>query len=171
MKKIDFKSLNTWQIIASILTALTILFLSNYFYSLLIWISFIITIPVFLGFLVVMGVLTYSLFFKKYVKKKKALVIYSLILFIYVVFYFFIINYDIGPVEDDTFLKIMCKLNPETEVVVSGGSYGCKGEHYHIDKYLKKWNGYHGCNESTKGYRDGYIGGIESCELRWHFNM
>jgi|SRR3989344_4749124 len=78
-------------------------------------------------------------------------------------------------VEDRPLWELACKARPLCDVVSLGG-VGCnnvdnlfqKGEYptdpNQID--LVKWNGYKGCNESTKGYSQsygGHISGIESC--------
>lgn len=63
--------------------------------------------------------------------------------------------------ENKPFDTFICTTNPFTYVGI--GSYPCTNSETYLFKQLVKWKGYKGCNESTKGYEEGYITNLISC--------
>lgn len=86
-------------------------------------------------------------------------IIYSfmfILLLIFSVLFFYPVAGEIT--EGSLFLTVSCGIKPFHYVSLTKGSFICNNENHYTFEYLKNWNGYHGCNESTPGYNGG--GGI-----------
>lgn len=83
-----------------------------------------------------------------------------------VLFIVFILVYPVPLlIEDRPLFTFTCKLNPFT-YVAENTTYTCNDEQDYTFQYLQGWQGYHGCNESTKGYDGkGHITNLASCQL------
>jgi len=90
--------------------------------------------------------------------------IFSLILLFLLIFF-----YPVGGqiIEDNSILEKICEIQPFCKVGI-GGSWPCNvGKDDYIEPRLKKWSGFKGCNNQTKGYsEEGYVRGLKSCSCR-----
>lgn len=97
--------------------------------------------------------------------KKQNKLKYFIIAIIVIVIYFLMVRYPAGKiVEDRPVLKILCEMYPFQDVG-GCGNFICDDETDYTFKLLENWSGYNGCNESTKGYKDGKIYGLTCCNI------
>jgi len=165
-----------WHIFAAIISAIAGFLLLTYFVPSVDFLALSIPFfPLFAPFVIGIGAGAYYIIIKKFFKTRIKTSIYSVILIIFICFYIFIVSYPIGPVEDDAFLKIMCKLKPAHEIKVSPTAWPCHEGYWDYEKYIIKWDGFHGCNNSTKGFYlyngKPYIHNVENCVRKNPFQM
>lgn len=96
---------------------------------------------------------------------KKTIICCIMILFVsFLVLFFYPTSGKIT--EDSLFLTASCNVKLVSYVQKPCGTYICNNEQDYTFKYLKEWKGYHGCNESTKGYDGaGRIHNLSCCQV------
>lgn len=173
MRYKKLNSLNILYIVSAILSSIVGLFILTYIVPSASFLPLIIVFfPALIIILLVIGVPSFFLL-KKCFKRNIHLLIYSSVMIVFIIFYIFIVSYQIGPVEDDSFLNWMCKLKPAHEIKVSKTAYPCEHGKYNVTSpLLEKWKNFHGCNNLTKRYdSQGYVKGIEICKEKNPFQM
>lgn len=104
-------------------------------------------------------------------KKRNKLIKYLIGIFVLLVILYTIfiiiataINFPLNKILDnEPIYYFACAINPLT-IIEKSGCWECSDEQDYTFEWLKEWGGYHGCNESTRGYNGkGQICGLTSC--------